>query len=120
MTAVRDSRLRRTIALFVCLAVAQSLLALALLPQDYPGAARASMGGMAGPVKAAGHLLDRQELALEGAKTRNFSSALLLPAAIRHSASQLHSEPLETADQPRQPQSALLRVRFGRAPPLHG
>lgn len=121
MANVRNSRFRRAIALLVCLAFGRSLIALSLEALSFQGAVRGSAGSMAGPVKpASSQITDRHEAAVDGSKTRGASLAVFVLAAVRWGGQPSHSEPLDTADQPRQPQTALLRVLRGRAPPSLG
>jgi hypothetical protein len=121
MANVRNSCMDRAIALLVCLAFGQSLVALSLEALSFQGAGRGSAGSMAGPVKPAhNQITDRQEAAADSSKNRGASLAVFVLAAGRWGGQPLHSEPLDTADQPRQPQTAILRVLRGRAPPSFG
>ena len=75
-------------------------------------------GGFAVPVKpASAQITERHDIGLESAKTRTGLGAPLLPVSLIAGQNLVCCESFRDADQPRQPQSALLRVRFGRAPP---
>lgn len=117
MMVSRGSWLRSAIAVLLCLAIGQSLFALAFESDGLRGSSKSPVGTMAGPVKPAGQFIERHDLSIESAKTRSAASALSEPAGARHCGPHFHSASLDSADQPRQPLSALLRVRRGRAPP---
>jgi len=75
-------------------------------------------GGFAVPVKPAStQITERHDLGLESAKTRAGLGAPLIPVSFIAGQHLVCAESLADADQPRRPQSALLRVRLGRAPP---
>jgi hypothetical protein len=108
------------LSLLLCLLTAHAGLSQGAGDLFRQGADSGACGGFAVPVKPAStQITDRSDLGLESAKTRTGVSALLIPVSSVTAQAHVCSGILADADRPRRPQSALLRVRLGRAPPLN-